>query len=142
MDKKHIGTDATMTEHIQTIQNRAYAQQVAREFVPLPVGMALVPGHESMRFDFAKPQLKWDTEQTMLDVAGRAKDFEREMKRRVDYHEDSYDRVEQQVHFFERSFQREMPNAPQPRVANPQQPRGGARGGEDGLREMGNGRTH
>jgi DNA topoisomerase-3 len=145
MDKEHIGTDATIAEHIQTIQERGYVHQVAREFVPLPLGLALVLGYESMGFDFAKPNLRADTERTMADVAGGAKDFEREMKRLVDQYEDAYERVKQQVHLLERSFQREMENAPQQPVqprAHAQAPRGGARGGRGGPRGRGRGGAH
>jgi DNA topoisomerase-3 len=130
MDKEHIGTDATIAEHIQTIQERGYVHQVNREFVPLPLGLALVLGYESMGFNFAKPNLRADTERTMAEVANGTKEYRREMKRLVDQYEEAYDRVKQMAHLLDRSFQKEMPNGRPPAPAAPpprQPPRGGAR---------------
>ncbi|KAF4654939.1 hypothetical protein FOL46_008455, partial [Perkinsus olseni] len=45
MDKNHIGTDATMHEHIATIENRGYASRTpGGRFSPSELGVALVQG--------------------------------------------------------------------------------------------------
>ncbi|KAL8428705.1 hypothetical protein ACSSS7_007049 [Eimeria intestinalis] len=47
MDKHGIGTDATMHEHIRTIQERNYAIQTeSQQFKPTDLGVALVKGYK------------------------------------------------------------------------------------------------
>jgi DNA topoisomerase IA len=46
MDRNGIGTDATIAQHISTIQDRAYATKNAQQkFVPTKLGIALVEGY-------------------------------------------------------------------------------------------------
>jgi len=47
MDKNGIGTDATIHEHIKTIQERHYAIQTkSRHLKPTVVGLSLVEAYE------------------------------------------------------------------------------------------------
>ena len=46
MDKNGIGTDATIAQHITTIQDRSYATKDANQkFLPTKLGIALVEGY-------------------------------------------------------------------------------------------------
>ena len=46
MDRNGIGTDATIAQHISTIQDRAYATKDAQQkFLPTKLGIALVEGY-------------------------------------------------------------------------------------------------
>ena len=46
MDRNGIGTDATITQHISTIQDRAYAtKDHQQKFLPTKLGIALVEGY-------------------------------------------------------------------------------------------------
>ncbi len=46
MDKNGIGTDATIAQHITTIQDRSYAIKDAQlKFLPTKLGIALVEGY-------------------------------------------------------------------------------------------------
>lgn len=46
MDKNKIGTDATIAQHITTIQDRAYAEKNGQQlFNPTKLGIALVEGY-------------------------------------------------------------------------------------------------
>ena len=42
MDKHGIGTDATIHEHIKTVQDRGYAFKDNNLIKPMPIGIALV----------------------------------------------------------------------------------------------------
>eukprot|EP01083_Nonionella_stella_P051843 137672_1 len=49
MDKNGIGTDATIAQHIVTIQDRDYAFRTPQhQFQPTPLGIALVQGYDQM----------------------------------------------------------------------------------------------
>lgn len=59
MDREGIGTDATIAEHIATIQKRHYAEKTPdRLFVPTTLGMALVQGYNSLDIPLGKPYLR------------------------------------------------------------------------------------
>lgn len=46
MDRNGIGTDATIAQHITTIQDRAYATKNGQQkFSPTKLGIALVEGY-------------------------------------------------------------------------------------------------
>ena len=46
MDRNGIGTDATIAQHISTIQDRAYAtKDHQQKFLPTKLGIALVEGY-------------------------------------------------------------------------------------------------
>jgi DNA topoisomerase-3 len=53
-----IGTDATIAQHIQTIQDRKYATKQNNLFAPTTLGVALVAGYNAMGLTLSKPQLR------------------------------------------------------------------------------------
>ena len=55
MDRHGIGTDATIAEHIKTIQKREYAVQLPMGFKPTPLGVGLVQGYKSLGLDLDQP---------------------------------------------------------------------------------------
>eukprot|EP00808_Paulinella_micropora_P003762 g1099.t1 len=69
MNKKGIGTDATIAQHIKTIQERKYAEVVGRTFRPTPLGLALVDGYQEMKLRLAEPVLRAKMEQDMTAIA-------------------------------------------------------------------------
>jgi DNA topoisomerase-3 len=59
MDRNGIGTDATIANHIKTIQTREYAiKNGAGNFIPTDLGLALVEGYNSMGLKLNKPYLR------------------------------------------------------------------------------------
>lgn len=60
MDQNGIGTDATIAQHIQTIQDRGYVykQMPGALFTPTTLGLALIEGYNSIGLQFSKPQLR------------------------------------------------------------------------------------
>ncbi|KAH6850274.1 DNA topoisomerase [Chaetomium sp. MPI-CAGE-AT-0009] len=80
MDANGIGTDATMAEHIEKIQERQYARTVerggggggggVREFIPTSLGVALIEGFDRMHFEtsLGKPFLRKEMELKMKAI--------------------------------------------------------------------------
>ena len=74
MDRNKIGTDATIAQHISTIQEREYASKDASQrFLPTPLGIALVEGYNSMGYQLNKPDLRREMELECNLVANRQK---------------------------------------------------------------------
>lgn len=74
MDRHGIGTDATIAQHITTIQDRSYAIKDANQkFVPTPLGIALVAGYNSMGYQLNKPDLRRETEAECNNIASGQK---------------------------------------------------------------------
>ena len=70
MDKNGIGTDATMAQHIETIQSREYAVKNAnRRFVPKELGIALCNAYQRMGKTLSKPYLRANMEERMKRIA-------------------------------------------------------------------------
>eukprot|EP00899_Mesostigma_viride_P001798 jgi/Mesvir1/11619/Mv00025-RA.1 len=74
MDKHGIGTDATMHDHVKTIQTRNYAvMNPQHQFLPTPLGEALVMAYDNMGNDLWKPSLRAQMERDMKGVSDGAK---------------------------------------------------------------------
>eukprot|EP00977_Amphora_coffeiformis_P014604 scaffold4097_cov166-Amphora_coffeaeformis.AAC.61 len=70
MDRNGIGTDATIAQHISTIQDREYARKDGNQrFLPTPLGIALVEGYNSMGYQLNKPDLRREVEAECNQVA-------------------------------------------------------------------------
>ena len=69
MDKNGIGTDATIHEHIQTVQDRNYAVKEKNEFKPTPQGIALVEVYQNFDLKLYKPYLRAQMEKEMTMIA-------------------------------------------------------------------------
>ena len=61
MDKNQIGTDATMADHMETIQKRNYALlNNDKRFIPSSLGIGLVETYEKLEIPLADYKLrKW-----------------------------------------------------------------------------------
>jgi DNA topoisomerase-3 len=74
MDRNGIGTDATIAQHISTIQEREYASKdAALKFLPTALGIALVEGYNSMGYQLNKPDLRREMEHECNLVANGQK---------------------------------------------------------------------
>lgn len=74
MDKNGIGTDATIAQHISTIQEREYAtKDASQRFSPTPLGIALVEGYNQMGYQLNKPDLRREMEYECNLVANQQK---------------------------------------------------------------------
>ena len=74
MDRNGIGTDATIAQHITTIQDREYAEKDhAQKFLPTKLGIALVEGYNSMGYQLNRPDLRREMEAECNQVAAGQK---------------------------------------------------------------------
>jgi DNA topoisomerase-3 len=74
MDRNGIGTDATIAQHITTVQERSYATKDARQlFTPSPLGISLVEAYNSMGYQLNKPDLRREMEAECNQVASGVK---------------------------------------------------------------------
>lgn len=74
MDRNGIGTDATIAQHIATIQDREYAKKDGgMRFLPTKLGIALCEAYNSMGYQLNKPELRRETEAECNDVAAGRK---------------------------------------------------------------------
>ena len=70
MNKKGIGTDATIATHIKTVQERNYAIKTqTNRFEPTNLGVALVVGYDSMEFNFSKPHYRAQIESDVTQIS-------------------------------------------------------------------------
>lgn len=70
MDENGIGTDATISTHIGTIQKREYAIKDANGmFHATPLGMGLVEGYNDMGYQLNKPYMRASMERDMMKIA-------------------------------------------------------------------------
>ena len=70
MDKSGIGTDATIAQHISTIQDRSYAEKdPSQRFHPTQLGIALVEGYNNMGYQLNRPDLRREVEHECSLVA-------------------------------------------------------------------------
>ena len=68
MDKHGIGTDATIAEHIKTVQDRKYAYKEGQYIKPRELGLALVYGYEEMGLNLAQYHLRAAMENDMNKI--------------------------------------------------------------------------
>jgi DNA topoisomerase-3 len=73
MDKNGIGTDATIHEHIKTVQERNYAVKVKTEFKPTAIGVSLVEVYQAIGIHLYKPALRAQMEKEMNMIANGTK---------------------------------------------------------------------
>ncbi|CAG9320761.1 unnamed protein product [Blepharisma stoltei] len=91
MDKSGIGTDATIHQHIKTIQDRKYAEKTPNQlFKPTQLGMALVQGYANMGARIHEPELRAKTEKGMNEVAARNKSRQELIRETLGEMEDVY----------------------------------------------------
>ena len=74
MDKSGIGTDATIHQHIKTIQDRKYAEKnEAGLFKPTLLGLGLVVGYSKIGISLHKPELRAKMEKDMNEIVNGTK---------------------------------------------------------------------
>lgn len=74
MNSNGIGTDATIADHIKTIQERRYAtKHQGRFFKPTKLGTALVRGYARMGYELDKPTVRAETERLCDDIVRGAR---------------------------------------------------------------------
>lgn len=85
MDRNGIGTDATIAEHIKTIQERGYAEKIQGSFFnPTNLGLALCESYDIMGIELAKPKLRAEMEKSMKEIVQGRKNKEQVVRESVE----------------------------------------------------------
>ncbi|CAG0892079.1 unnamed protein product, partial [Darwinula stevensoni] len=90
MDKNGIGTDATLHEHIQKIQDRNYVNKYNSKIVPLPLGRALIKGYEVYGLEFSKPRLRSELEMSLKKIEKEEVRKEEVVEQQVEVYRDIF----------------------------------------------------
>jgi len=99
MDRNGIGTDATIAQHITTIQDRSYATKNGQQkFLPTKLGIALVEGYNSMGYQLNKPDLRREMEAECNLVANGRKRKEEIMQPILTKMSDCFTQVNTEAH--------------------------------------------
>ncbi|BFU20126.1 DNA topoisomerase domain containing protein [Entamoeba histolytica HM-1:IMSS-B] len=94
MDKNGIGTDATIAQHIQKIQEREYVIVKQGSFIPTNLGLALVEGYDSMGFEFSRPQLRAETEKELTKICSGESNKDDVINTFIEQYEELYERAQ------------------------------------------------
>ena len=101
MEKLHIGTDATASQHIQTNVERGYFYVEGRRCVPTPMGYALIKALLSIKPELVKPEVRGFIEGLIDEVAAgkrsRAEVVEHAKKVFLGYFDEVKDRASEVV---------------------------------------------
>ncbi|KAG8819991.1 DNA topoisomerase [Serendipita sp. 399] len=146
MDKNGIGTDATIAQHINTIVEREYVMErlegKTKYLVPSTLGVGLVHGYSQIGLEksLSKPQLRRETERSMVQVCDRIKSKNDMLQESIDQYKEvfilvrrEFDQVVESVRHYIQG-----PGQPQGNAGNNggrregranQRPRGGAQNG-------------
>ncbi|KAG8760506.1 DNA topoisomerase [Serendipita sp. 396] len=96
MDKNGIGTDATIAQHINTIVEREYVMErlegKTKYLVPSTLGVGLVHGYNQIGLEksLSKPQLRRETERSMVQVCERAKSKNDMLQESIDQYKEVF----------------------------------------------------
>ncbi|KAL9654769.1 hypothetical protein ABK040_008563 [Willaertia magna] len=69
MDSNGIGTDATIAQHIKTIQERQYVTKKGNRFEATNLGIALVQAYDLIGYELSQPNLRAKMEKDMIDIS-------------------------------------------------------------------------
>lgn len=105
MDEHGIGTDATIAQHIATIQRREYAIKNAHhQFVPTSLGAALVDGYKRVGYELEKPNMRAEMELDLQAITRGAKTRTDVVRAWVARYRDIFRTVVSQFGAFEGAF--------------------------------------
>lgn len=97
MEKNGIGTDATHSEHIHTIQQRQYVKKLPRNnrFCPTKLGLALYDGYSAMQFaHLIKPNLRSRLEQDLVKISEARREAREVAQEYINEHKNIYQIVD------------------------------------------------
>ena len=110
MDRNGIGTDATIAQHISTIQDREYAEKDGNQkFHPTKLGIALVEGYNSMGYQLNKPDLRREMEAECNHVAAGRKTKEEIMVPILEKMRQCYETATREAHKLDEAVARHFP---------------------------------
>jgi DNA topoisomerase-3 len=114
MDEHGIGTDATIAQHIATIQRREYVTKNAQSrFIPTTLGVALIDGYKRFGYELEKPKMRAEMEQDMQAITRGATSRDDVVRSWVARYRDIFRTVVQQGVAFDAAFGVHFQRAPE-----------------------------
>lgn len=94
MDHHHIGTDATIAEHIKKVLDRGYVEKLAGgRFNPTEIGISLVLAHEYMQIHLARPHMRAKQEDQLKRILSRQLQPNEVLRNALDEYRTQYQRL-------------------------------------------------
>lgn len=100
MDKNGIGTDATIHEHIQKIQDRKYAKKINYRFRPLDLGSNLINAYNLIELPISEPTLRKNLEENLKKVCLGEKQKDELVVSEIESYKNIYDKFVANIDLF------------------------------------------
>ena len=98
MEKNHIGTDASMSVHIENIVKRGYVKvDNKRRLIPTKLGKALIEALEAVEPDLVLPQNRAKIEEFVSLLADGKKEYDEVLNYALDFYKKKYYSVSSQI---------------------------------------------
>ncbi|KAF2078252.1 hypothetical protein CYY_000442 [Polysphondylium violaceum] len=104
MDRDKIGTDATMAQHIKTIQDRGYVEKIDNAFKPTILGTSLIVAYDLMGFEFSKPDLRAQIEADVAQISAGRKTKQQVLDDTINKYRNLFTLAMDNVACFDRAF--------------------------------------
>ena len=91
MEKNHIGTDASMSVHIDNIEKRGYVKvDDKRRLIPTKLGKALIEALESVEKDIVLPENRAKIEEFVGELADGKKNYEEVLNYALNFYKNKF----------------------------------------------------
>jgi hypothetical protein len=97
MERNEIGTDATIAQHIKTIEDREFVRKSANGVLePTTLGLALVKGYDAMSFNISvsKPHMRRELEAGLKEIVAGRESMDSVIKRILEQYREVFRVVE------------------------------------------------
>ena len=98
MEKNHIGTDASMSVHIDRIEKRGYVRvDDKRRYIPTKLGKALIEALESVEKDIVLPENRAKIEEFVAELAEGKKNYEEVLDYALKFYKNKFSSISAKV---------------------------------------------
>ena len=98
MEKKHIGTDASMIVHIDNIERRGYVRvDDKRRLIPTKLGKALIEALESVEPDIVLPENRGKIEEFISQLADGKKNYDEVLDYALQFYKKKFYSINEKV---------------------------------------------
>ena len=98
MEKNHIGTDASMSVHIENIERRGYVRvDDKRRLIPTKLGKALIESLESIEKDIVLPENRAKIEEFVAQLANGEKNYEEVLDYALKFYKNKFHSISEKV---------------------------------------------
>ncbi|EFC39978.1 predicted protein [Naegleria gruberi] len=109
MDSNGIGTDATVAQHIKTIQERGYVIKKGNRFEATNLGMALLQGYDLIGYELSTPNLRSKMEKDMLSISKGEQSKEAVIHQSLSMYKHVYIQICKSAYLLDKAVQQHFP---------------------------------